>query len=325
MKILVTGGSGFIGSALCEQLSKEGHHVVSFDNFSRKSHLKNNNQNFETYYGDVRNFNDFKTLMKKYFYFDDLWHFAYINGTATFYSNPELVLDVGVKGAINTLDIALQYNIKNYILCSTSEVYNEPTQIPTPENEKMIIPDVYNPRFSYSGGKIISELLAIHYGAKQGLNTKIFRPHNVYGPNMGFEHVIPELIKKILTPTDPKYIDNKLIVNIQGNGKETRAFCYIDDAVNEMLLARQSNNETYNIGIQNEVSISSLAYLISEILDIKIVVNPTGTNPIGGTNRRCPSMEKLTNLGYKSQNNLHDGLKKTISWYKDYYLNKGSK
>lgn len=87
---------------------------------------------------------------------------------------------MGVKGAINTLDIALENNIKDYILVSTSEVYNEPINVPTPETERILIPDVYNPRFSYSGGKIISELMAIHYGTVNGLNVKIIRPHNIY-------------------------------------------------------------------------------------------------------------------------------------------------
>jgi len=320
MKILVTGGSGFIGSSLCDALSKN-HQVVSFDNFSRKSHLKNDNQNYKTYDGDVRNIDDLDTAVKIYKGFDAIWHFAYINGTSTFYSHPELVLDVGVKGAINTLDIALQHNIKNYVLCSTSEVYNEPTQVPTPESERILIPDVYNPRFSYSGGKIISELLTIHYGSQQGLNTKIFRPHNVYGPNMGFEHVIPEIIKKILMPTNPEYIDDKLVVNIQGSGLETRAFCYIDDAVNQMIMANNSISATYNIGIQDEISIENLVYMIASILDIKITIK-TGINPMGGANRRCPSMEKLNNLGFKQQYSLLDGLTKTINWYKEHY--KGS-
>lgn len=185
-RILFTGSAGFCGSAVCERLVQEGHTVIGFDNYSRVSHL-NTEQNFETFNGDVRNGDDFRKVVQKYNGFDALWHFAYINGTSTFYSQPDLVLDVGVKGALNTLDFAIEACIPNYILCSSSEVYNQPEHIPTPEIERILIPDVYNPRFSYSGGKIISELLAIHYGAQIGLNVKIFRPHNIYGPNMGTE------------------------------------------------------------------------------------------------------------------------------------------
>lgn len=322
MKILITGGAGFIGSTLCKQLSEQNHQIIAFDNFSRKSHL-NNMHGIETYDGDVRQSEHLHGALKKHGQFDALWHLAYINGTSTFYSNPELVLDVGVKGAINTLDLALEHNIKNYILCSTSEVYNEPTQVPTPENERILIPDIHNPRFSYSGGKIISELLAIHYGAKQGLETKIFRPHNIYGSNMGTEHVIPQLIKKILFPNNPKFIDQKLVVPIQGTGLETRSFCYIEDAIRQMIMA--SNDEAsetapiYNIGNEDEISINQLALLIADILNIQIVIDSEEKPLLGSSGRRCPSMNKLNKLGYKSSYNLRDGLTQTIEWYKKYF------
>src|SRR5208282_4090243 len=182
-RIMVSGGAGFLGSALCNKLAEQGHVVIAFDDFSRKSHQQSLNDVVETYSGDVRNMNDLQQAIEKHSPIDTFWHLAYINGTKTFYSDPDLVLDVGVKGAVNTIDVALQHNIKNYVLVSTSEVYNEPLAVPTPETEKILIPDVYNPRFSYSGGKIISELLAIHYGAKRGLNVKILRPHNIYGAN----------------------------------------------------------------------------------------------------------------------------------------------
>lgn len=324
-KILFTGGSGFLGSAVCNQLHKNGHLVVAFDNFSRKSHLQSLDKGIATFSGDVRNIQDLNDAIEKYGPFDDLWHFAYINGTSTFYSHPELVLDVGVKGAINTLDIALKNGIRNYVLASTSEVYNEPTQVPTSENERMIISDVSNPRFSYSGGKIISELLAIHYGAKQGLNTKIFRPHNIFGPNMGTEHVIPEIIKKILLPENPKYIDGKLVISIQGNGTETRAFCYIDEAVKQIILAADTDcsekSPTYNVGIEQETSISELVYLIADILDIRVLIE-SGEKTGGSSNRRCPSMKKMKELGYDPIKTLQEGLKTTIEWYKEFYTRK---
>jgi nucleoside-diphosphate-sugar epimerase len=320
MTIVCTGGSGFLGSALCNRLNKLGYDVCSFDNFSRESHQSNLDHGIYVWNGDIRNM-DGLTNFVQHEKPDTLWHLAYINGTKTFYSHPELVLEVGVKGAINTLDVALNNNIKNYFLVSSSEVYNEPSQVPTLENERMIIPDVYNPRFSYSGGKIISELLAIHYGAKQGLNVKIFRPHNIYGPNMGLEHVIPEIVKKIIKPQNARYIDDQLVVNVQGTGEETRAFCYIDDAIDEMILASQDNSlgtPTYNIGVQNETSIKQLVYLIAEILGVAIILEPSDKIK-GSTNRRCPDMSKLNQLGYQPKHSLYDGLKKTVEWYKEIY------
>ena len=108
-----------------------------------------------------------------------------------------MVLDVGVKGAINTLEVAKDIWIKKYILASSSEVYQKPEILPTTENAAILIPDVTNPRYSYAGGKIISELLTLNYLRETNIQHAIFRPHNVFGPQMGFEHVIPELIKKI--------------------------------------------------------------------------------------------------------------------------------
>ena len=229
-------------------------------------------------------------------------------------------MDVAVKGAINTLDIAIKHNIKYYVLCSSSEVYNEPSTIPTPESERILIPDLHNPRFSYSGGKIISEQLTILYGAKRGLHTKIFRPHNIYGPNMGLEHVIPQIVKKIMIAKT----SNTKTINIQGSGLETRAFCFIEDAVEQMIIASDHSSENgtvYNIGIEHEISIITLTNLIAEILDIQIDIHPDNNGPVGGTNRRCPDMTKLKNLGHVPKHTLYDGLKQTVEWYKNYYLN----
>jgi nucleoside-diphosphate-sugar epimerase len=319
---IISGGAGFLGSALCNKLSQDGNHVVAFDNFSRKSHLPSLNKDVVLCNGDVRKIQDLQFAVKHHGPFDELWHFAYINGTSTFYSHPELVLDVGVKGAINTLDVSLSNNIKNYMLASTSEVYNQPTQVPTPETERILIPDVHNPRFSYSGGKIISELLTIHYGARQGLNTKIVRPHNIYGPNMGQEHVVAQITKKIVIPDNPQYDKGRLIVNIQGTGLETRSFCFINDAVEEIILVGKTENSElapiYNIGVEDEKTISELVHIIANILGVKIIIN-TGEKTEGSTNRRCPSMYKLNNLGYKPQYSLYDGLKKTIKWYKEFF------
>lgn len=317
---IISGGGGFIGSALCNKLYKQGHQVIAFDNFSRRSHLASLNQNILQYDGDVRNPSQLNDCLTHY-HPDVFWHLAYINGTKTFYSNPDLVLEVGVKGAINSIDACVSHQIKNYFLVSSSEVYNEPLTIPTPETEKLIIPDVYNPRFSYSGGKIISELLTIHYATRH-LSTKIFRPHNIYGPNMGLEHVIPELVKKIVQPESPRYIDGKLVINIQGTGEETRSFCYIDDAVNEMILASIDNSSdvspTYNIGVENEISINQLIYTIAEILKIPITIE-TGLKTQGSTNRRCPDMSKLNQLGYIPQYTLFQGLETTVNWYAQHW------
>ena len=128
---------------------------------------------------------------------DEVHHLAFVNGTEFFYSAPELVLDVGVKGMINVIDACRATASRNLVLASSSEVYQTPPQVPTDESAPLLVPDPPNPRYSYGGGKIISELMAINYGRKLFDRVLIFRPHNVYGPDMGFEHVIPQFALRL--------------------------------------------------------------------------------------------------------------------------------
>ena len=120
---------------------------------------------------------------------DEVHHLAFVNGTEFFYSQPDLVLDVGVRGMVNVIDACRKHGIGTLVLASSSEVYQTPPKVPTDETAPLAIPDPLNPRYSYGGGKLISELMAINYGRKYFNRVLIFRPHNVYGPDMGWEHV----------------------------------------------------------------------------------------------------------------------------------------
>ena len=318
MNVLITGGSGFLGSNLSNFISKKGFNVKILDNFSRNMH-KNINSEIELIDCDVRD----KDNLIKYSKNTDIFiHLAFVNGTRYFYENPELVLDVGIKGILNSIECINTHNIKKFILASSSEVYNEPNQVPTNENEIIKIPDVLNPRFSYSSGKIISEILTINSANQKEIEKIIFRPHNIFGKNMGEEHVIPELIKKIYIAS--KYFkENNCTIEIQGNGSQTRAFCYIDDAIDQIffLIKNGKNNNVYNVGINNEISILDLAKKIASILKIDLKIEIT-ENRIGSAKRRCPDIEKIINLGFNLENNFEQGLISTVNWYKEYYLNK---
>lgn len=312
--ILVTGGTGFVGSYLAKRLADLGAHVRILDNNIRGGVQRLGGYLSKVDYieGDVT---DIKLVTEACKGVDTLFHLAFINGTENFYRIPGKVLEVGVKGAINTLDAAMSNGIKNYIAMSSSEVYQEPTHIPTTEEERIIIPDIKNPRFSYSGGKIITELLALHYTAKGNIKTVICRPHNFYGPDMGMGHVIPQFIvamKKLSKDFTIKEIEFPIL----GTGKETRSFCYIDDAVAGVILCaiNGGNREIYHIGTEDEITISELAHSIAGLLGLKIhIVNRDAL--AGGTNRRCPSIGKIRTLGYRPATTLEEGLKKTIEWY----------
>ena len=195
-RLLVTGGSGFIGAALVKALVKSGASVRVLDDNSRGAprRLAEVEREIEFIVGDVRDAALVDTAMRGV---DEVYHCAFINGTEFFYSMPELVLDVGVKGMINVIDACRRHNVGTLVLASSSEVYQTPPHVPTDETAPLIVPDPMNPRYSYGAGKIISEVMAINFGRKYFERVLIFRPHNVYGKDMGFEHVIPQFVRRL--------------------------------------------------------------------------------------------------------------------------------
>ena len=253
--ILVTGGTGFIGAALVRKLVELEHSVTVFDNNHRGNidSLLPVQDMITIVQGDIRNYKDVQAAVKGN---DIVYHLAFINGTEFFYKYPDLVLDVGIRGHLNVMDACQEFGVNKFIYASSSEVYQTPPKIPTPEDVPACIPDVKNPRYSYGGVKLIGELLSLHYMQNYDFERVIFRPHNIYGPAMGFEHVIPHLIKKIIYATNGLR-SKKGQIRIQGTGDETRAFCYIEDAIDGivLLIDRSDNNQIYNIGIDVETNI----------------------------------------------------------------------
>ena len=315
--ILITGGLGFIGKNLAISLSKKNN-VKILDNSFRKnfSDIKFPNK-IKIIKGDIKNP---KTLSKCLKNVDTVFHLAFINGTKYFYSKPKLVLDVGIKGTLALFDQIEKSNVKKVILASSSEIYQTPKKIPTPEEIEGLVPDVKNPRYSYGSAKLICEILLLHYLKKKNLKKIIFRPHNIYGPAMGFEHVIPEMIKKMIIKS--KKLKNKnIIIKIQGSGLETRSFCFIEDAVNaiELISRKGKNNGIYNIGTTEEINIKNLTQRIAKNLNLDLKIKK-GNLMKGSTLRRKPDISKIKIMGYKNKMNLNSGLKITVDWYKNFYL-----
>jgi nucleoside-diphosphate-sugar epimerase len=316
-RFLVTGGTGFIGSALVRGLLRGGAHVRSFDNDSRGSLARlsdlsgDERHRLELVQGDIR---EREAVARAVQGMDSVAHLAYVNGTEFFYSRPELVLEVAVKGMLNVLDGCIEHGVRDLVLASSSEVYQTPAHVPTDESAPLSVPDVQNPRYSYGGGKIISELLTLNYGRTHFSRVVIFRPHNCYGPDMGEEHVVPQLIRRLhersLGTTGP------VVLPIQGSGEETRSFVYVDDLVDGVLRLIEDGEHlnVYHVGTDLEVSIKNLVHALGRVMERPVIVE-TGPLQPGGTLRRCPAIGKLRRLGYEPRISLDEGLRRTVRWY----------
>jgi nucleoside-diphosphate-sugar epimerase len=305
--ILITGGSGFIGSAITKYLVQRKNKVIVFDNNSRGKlvRLKEVKNKIKFIKGDIRNR---KKLLSIRDQVDTVIHLAYVNGTKFFYRKPFEILDIAVNGLINILDFCKKKKVKNFYLASSSEVYQNPFKIPTNEEEMLKIPSIYNPRYSYGGGKIISELYGLHFAKKFLKKFIIFRPHNVYGKDMGNDHVIPEFINRL------KKLRNKEKFLIYGTGKEVRSFIYIDDFVHgfDKIFKRGKNQEIYNIGTNDKITISKLAKLIAKVLRKNIKFKKR-KGLKGSPSIRCPDIKKIKKLGFKHNISLKNGIKKILN------------
>jgi len=313
---LVTGGTGFLGSALVRRLVQQGHSVRVLDNNyrGRISRLDDVQDRIEFVEADIR---DASAVDRAVEGIDVVVHLAFINGTRWFYSHPELVLDVGVRGMLNVLDACMKRGVGELVLASSSEVYQTPPRVPTDETVPLTIPDPHNPRYSYASGKLISEMLAINFGRKHFRRVVIFRPHNVYGPDMGFEHVIPQFVlraKRLCSQQpDPS---RPLVFPIQGTGRQRRAFIFIDDFIDglSLVMERGEHLGIYHIGTDEEVSISRVAKMVGRYFKRKVIIQP-GPPAEGGTLRRCPDIARIRALGFRPRYSLARGLVIAARWY----------
>ncbi|MGI8423842.1 MAG: NAD-dependent epimerase/dehydratase family protein [Chloroflexota bacterium] len=313
---LVTGGLGFLGASLVRSLHSAGHAVRVLDDSSRGSSARLTDliPHIELVNADIRNGAAVRAAARGV---DAVCHLAFVNGTESFYTRPAHVLEVGVKGIVNVLDACIAEGVGELILASSSEVYQTPPRVPTDEAVPLSVPDPLNPRYSYAGGKIISELMALNYGRERLERVVIFRPHNVYGPNMGWQHVIPQLTTRLAQLRAGRPADGSPVpLPIQGTGKETRAFIYIEDFTRALITVIENGHHLgiYHVGTEEEVTIRDVAERIARRVGVAIAVQP-GEAAIGGTLRRCPDTRKLRGLGFSPAVNLDDGLDATVAWY----------
>ena len=306
MNIVITGGSGFVGSYLCEKLINDGHKIIVIDNLLTGSTENINdlldNENFSFIEQDVQDHIEIKDKV------DYVLHFASAASPKAYTEHPINTLKAGSVGTINTLGLAKKHSAE-YLLASTSEVYGDP--LISPQNEEYwgnVNPN--GERSMYDEAKRFAEAAVATYSRSYGLKTKIVRIFNTYGPRMQKNdgRVVSNFIVQALT--------NKNIT-VYGDGKQTRSFCYVDDLVEGILLAMEKKNfpGPVNLGNPVEISIMQLAKEITEMIGSKSkVINKE--LPVDDPKQRCPDIELAKQkLGWNPKFKREDGLKKTIDYF----------
>lgn len=315
-RVLVTGGAGFIGSHLCEALLKKGHEVVCFDNFFRGKqenveHLIGR-KDFTLIKGDIRNGAEVEKVVQDC---DIVHHLAAINGTKYFYEEPILITDVNVAGTLNVLKACADSSVKRITFASSPEVYGLPEKIPTPEDAICLFDNPTKTlRHSYSTSKYLGDVLCLAFHEKYGLPVTVLRYFNIYGPRLiGTEYgqVVSIFIKKALEGKP---------IELFGDGKQTRSFTYVSDAVEATIRAQEKDKaigQALNIGVQKETTIKELASRVLKITKSKskIVQKPV---LVGDAKRRCPDTKNVRKiLAWSAKTNLDEGLKRTVEWFKE--------
>jgi UDP-glucose 4-epimerase len=309
MKILVTGGAGFVGSHLCEKYTKEGHTVLSLDNFLT-GNLTNvrpllDCKNFKLIKGDIR---DFSLLEKISRDVDVIFHLAAQIHVDRSYVEPKLTYDINVMGTQNVLEIARLQDVKKVIHASTSEVYGSAQYFPIDECHPLNAPH------PYGASKIAADRMCHAYVMTYGMNISIPRFFNIFGPrqrDVGYGGVISIFTRRVLNNIPPI---------IRGNGLQTRDYTYVEDVVRafDLILNHDSMLDPINFGSGKEVSILNLAELIIELFGKKGKMKPVFAEPrIGEVERLIADASKAKKiLGWIPKYNLRDGLKAFIEWYK---------
>ncbi len=302
---LITGGSGFLGSHLAKSLLKKGEEVICLDNFftGSKENIQElfKFQNFEFIRHDVTE--PIKLEV------DKIWHLACPASPIHYQFNPIKTTKTSFLGTYNMLGLAKRVGAK-ILLASTSEVYGDPEEHPQKESYKGSV-NTTGIRSCYDEGKRVAETLCADYQRVHGVDVRIMRIFNTYGPNMRFDdgRVISNFIFQAL---------NNKKITLYGNGRQTRSFCYVDDLIDGMILLMNSNYQyPMNIGNPKEFSIKELANLIRNLVNPDLEFEYKDL-PLDDPKQRKPSIELAKNiLNWEPKIELKDGLLKTIDWFKE--------
>jgi UDP-glucose 4-epimerase len=320
IKVLIIGGAGFIGYFCSRALAKmDNYKITIIDNLSRGQYDNEfesltNLSNTQYIQGDIT---ELRTFTEAGYDFDYIYNFAAVIGVKNVENNPDKVLYVNSISMLNLFEYAKNLpHLKKILFSSTSEIYSGTLRhsgidIPTAEDVHLTIDDISSNRSTYALSKMFGESISHIYGRKYNIPFTIVRYHNIYGPRMGFAHVIPEMFIKINA-------DSEVLVP---SASHTRSFCYIDDAVNMTIAsveAEESDGETFHIGNQNEeIMIRDLVEMISSVMGKPITIIEKQAT-LGSPTRRVPNVRKINKLIKNDPRvKLYDGLSATYKWYKN--------
>jgi len=320
------GGAGFIGFNLAKYICENSNYDLTLaDNLSRgrmdhylSDLITKNNITFIE--ADFTKKQSFTLLENEY---DQLYMLASIVGVENTLSMPNEIIRVNTSLILNTLEWLKSSKVRKTIFTSTSENYAGTIdafdyKIPTPEEIPLSISDISHPRYTYAATKILGESGFLNYSKVFDFECTIIRYHNVFGPRMGFKHVIPNLAQRFIEGKENPFL-------MQGYD-QTRAFCYITDAVEASVLAMENNNtdgEIYHVGTEEEITIEALIKTTGEYFNYKGDYKRAPAFP-GSTKRRCPDTTKAFNdLSYKPKILWKQGLNETLKWYQNFFENGG--
>lgn len=316
MRVLLLGGAGFIGLHLARRLIADGHEITIVDDFSRGREdddleVVRASPGVEVVSGDLTAPETWAALPHGW---DQIYLLAAVVGVRNVEKDPARVIRVNTMAALLLLDWVAPGEL--VFFASTSEVYAggvslEVAQVPTPETVPVVISDVTAPRFAYAASKLLGEAAFIHGARAGGFRAVIGRFHNVYGPRMGADHVIPEMALRAVRGEDP--------FRVWGFDQH-RAFCYVDDAVAAMLQLMATPaavGQIVHIGDDSaETNIGDLATLVLDIAGASPAVEALAAPP-GSVARRCPDLTRLRELtGYEPAVGLREGVRRTFEWYR---------
>ena len=319
-KVLLLGGAGFIGLNIARFLGENRDYELTIaDSFARgrQDDLFNDlvqKHGIEVIPGDYTDPKAYDLLATAY---DQVYMLASVVGVDNANSIPHEIIRINTALIYNTLEWVRRSRIGKVLFTSTSETYAGTIdafgyKIPTPEEVPLCIEDIGHPRFTYAVTKMLGESGFLNYSRILGFETTIVRYHNVYGPRMGFKHVIPHLVVRFRKGEEP--------FKVYGHD-QTRSFCYITDAVKGTVLAMEqpnTNGQIYHIGTQEEISIGELIHHSGELMGFQGTYENAPTYP-GSVSRRCPDISKAQKeLGFEPEVHWKQGLRQTIDWYRSY-------